>query len=374
MTIVSRQQPVKVLIVDDSASARMMLRRIIETDPSLQVSGMAQDAYAAARIMKTELPDVILLDLEMPGMDGMTFLRRIMQQHPLPVVICSTLTDEGSVRSVEAMEAGAVDVIRKPTLHDASAKLEATVRICDALQAAAMSRSRLRAGPRHQPLPLLPTQKLTADEILPPPNFARPVPPGPLVVCIGASTGGTEALREVLCALPVDCPPVLVVQHMPKGFTGAFARRLDSLAAVRIREGEDGMTVSTGEVVIAPGDSHMILRHRVSGYYVRIVDGPNVSRHRPSVDVLFRSAATTAGRNGLGILLTGMGDDGATCMGEIRKAGGATIAQNEATSVVFGMPGEAVRKGHAQQILPLTKITAAIMAFARNTLPEGSAT
>lgn len=373
MATSSRNEPVKVLIVDDSASARMMLRRIIETDPSLQVSGMAQDAYAAARIMRSELPDVILLDLEMPGIDGMTFLRRIMQQHPLPVVICSTLTEEGSRRSVEAMEAGAVDVIRKPALSDANAKSEATVRICDALQAAAMSRSHARKAPVPQPNTLIATQKLSADEILPPPNFLRPVPPGPLVVCIGASTGGTEALREVLCALPVDCPPIVVVQHMPKGFTAAFARRLDSLASIRIKEGEDGMTVSTGEAVIAPGDSHMMLRRRSSGYYVQVTGGPNVSRHRPSVDVLFRSAATCAGRNALGNLLTGMGDDGATCLGEIRKAGGATIAQDEATSVVFGMPGEAVRKGHAQQVLPLPKMAAAIMAFARNTMPVGGA-
>lgn len=373
MATSSRNEPVKVLIVDDSASARMMLRRIIETDPSLQVSGMAQDAYAAARIMRSELPDVILLDLEMPGIDGMTFLRRIMQQHPLPVVICSTLTEEGSRRSVEAMEAGAVDVIRKPALSDANAKSEATVRICDALQAAAMSGSRARKAPAPQPKTLVATQKLSADEILPPPNFLRPVPPGPLVVCIGASTGGTEALREVLCALPVDCPPIVVVQHMPKGFTAAFARRLDSLASIRIKEGEDGMTVSTGEAVIAPGDSHMMLRRRSSGYYVQVTGGPNVSRHRPSVDVLFRSAATCAGRNSLGILLTGMGDDGAACLGEIRKAGGATIAQDEATSVVFGMPGEAVRKGHAQQVLPLPKMAAAIMAFARNNMPVGGA-
>ena len=371
MATASRNEPVKVLIVDDSASARLMLRRIIETDPSLQVSGLAQDAYAAARIMRSELPDVILLDLEMPGIDGMTFLRRIMQQHPLPVVICSTLTEDGSRRSVEAMETGAVDVIRKPALHDAGAKSEATVRICDALQAAAMSRSRLRNSPIRQPKPLIATQKLTADEILPPPNFTRPVPPGPLVVCMGASTGGTEALREVLCALPADCPPVVIVQHMPKGFTAAFARRLDSLATIRIREAEDGMTVSTGEAVIAPGDSHMILRRRTSGYYVNVTDGPAVSRHRPSVDVLFRSAATCAGPNAMGILLTGMGDDGATCLGEILKAGGASIAQDEATSVVFGMPGEAVRKGHAQQVLPLQKMPAAIVSFARKTATMG---
>lgn len=361
---------IKVMVVDDSTSSRVMLRRIVETDPSLHVSAMAQDAYSAARLMKTELPDVILLDLEMPGIDGMTFLRRIMQQHPLPVVICSALTEEGSRRSVEAMEAGAVDVIRKPMAHDAVALAEATVRICDALHAAAMSRTRSRPAPPRPAKPLMPTPKLSADEILPPPNFQRPVPVGEPVVCIGASTGGTEALREVLCALPPDCPPIVVVQHMPKGFTAAFAKRLDSLARIRIREGEDGMTVSTGEAIIAPGDSHMILRRRAGGYMVQIVSGPCVTRHRPSVDVLFRSGATAAGQNALGILLTGMGDDGAACLGEIRKAGGMTIAQDEASCVVFGMPGEAVRMGHARQVLPLDRMAAAIMASKRQ-LPMG---
>lgn len=363
--------PIKVLLVDDSSSSRVMLRRLIETDPALAVSGAAQDAYSAARMMKVELPDVILLDLEMPGIDGITFLRRIMQQHPLPVVICSSLTEEGSRRSVEAMEAGAVDVIRKPALNDAAAKAEATVRICDALRAAAMSRGRQRRLPPRMAKPLLVTPKLTADEILPPPNPLRIVPPGPRVVCIGASTGGTEALREVLCALPVDCPPIVVVQHMPKGFTAAFARRLDGLAQIRIREGEEGMRVDPGEAIIAPGDSHMLLRKRGPGYAVQISDGPNVSRHRPSVDVLFRSGAIVGGQNALGILMTGMGDDGAACLGEIRKAGGMTIAQDEASCIVFGMPGEAVRMGHAQQVLPLNRIAAAIMAFGRQSLPTG---
>ena len=367
----SKYDPIKVLVVDDSTSSRVMLRRIIEKDPSLCVSGMAQDAYSAARMMKTELPDVILLDLEMPGIDGMTFLRRIMQQHPLPVVICSSLTEEGSRRSVEAMEAGAVDVIRKPAAHDAAALAEATLRLCDALHAAAMSRSRARPAPPRPAKPLMPTPKLSADEILPPPNPLRPIPVGEPVVCIGASTGGTEALREVLCALPPDCPPIVVVQHMPKGFTAAFAKRLDSLARIRIREGEDGMTVSTGEAIIARGDSHMLLRRRGTGYAVQVLEGPCVSRHRPSVDVLFRSGATTAGQNVLGILLTGMGDDGASCLGEIRKAGGVTIAQDEASCIVFGMPGEAVRMGHAMQILPLDRMAAAIMAFGRRHLPVG---
>lgn len=370
MQTAARHKPVKVLIVDDSAAARMMLRRIIETDPALQVCGMAQDAYTAARLMRAELPDVILLDLEMPGIDGITFLRRIMQQHPLPVVICATITANGLRRSVAAIEAGAVDVISKPVLGDLTAESEVALRICDALHAAAMAHAQPANAQVPQQAPLIATQKLSADEILPPPNVLRPVPQGPLVVCIGASTGGTEALRQVLCALPADCPPLVIVQHMPKGFTAAFARRLDSLANIRIKEGEDGMPLSRGEAIIAPGDSHMMLRRRTSGYCIHVTGGPSISRHRPSVDILFRSAATCAGRNAMGILLTGMGDDGATCLGEIHKAGGLTVAQDEATSVVFGMPAEAIRKGHAQRVLPLPKMAEAIVAFDRTSLSQ----
>ncbi len=395
MSTRSISAPINVMVVDDSTTSRVMLRRFIESDPSLRVTAMAQDAFSAAHLMKSALPDVILLDLEMPGIDGMTFLRRIMQQHPLPVVVCSSLTEEGSRRSVEAMEAGAIDVIQKPAVHDARARAEATLRICDALHAAALSKPRLKPTARPLPMPLscprpAPTSpapaipirpepvmagpKLTADEILPPPNPQRPAPPGKRVVCIGASTGGTEALREVLCALPTDCPPIVVVQHMPKGFTAAFARRLDSLARIRIREGEDGMTVSDGEAIIAPGDSHILLRRKPLGYAVQVCDGPYVARHRPSVDVLFRSAAVAAGQNTLGILLTGMGDDGASCLGEILQSGGVTIAQDEASSVVFDMPGEAVRMGHAMQVLPLGRIAAAIMGFAQQqTLSKGIA-
>ncbi|MCH8464966.1 MAG: chemotaxis response regulator protein-glutamate methylesterase [Roseinatronobacter sp.] len=371
MTTTQTSGQINVMVVDDSTSSRVMLRRIIESDASLRVSAMAQDAFSAAHLMKSELPDVILLDLEMPGMDGMTFLRRIMQQHPLPVVICSSLTEEGSRRSVEAMEAGAVDVIRKPEMHDANARAEATMRICDALHAAAASNAARRPVPMRAQRPLLASPKLTADEILPPPNFRRPVAPAELVVCIGASTGGTEALREVLCALTPEAPPIVVVQHMPKGFTAAFARRLDGLAQIRIREGEDGMTVARGEAIIAPGDSHMLLQRKGSGYQVQVRGGPYVSRHRPSVDVLFRSAAIAAGQNALGIILTGMGDDGAMCLGEMQRSGAVTIAQDEASSVVYGMPREAARLGHAHHILPLGRIAPMIMGFAAGKISLG---
>lgn len=365
--------PINVLVVDDSTSSRVMLRRIIESDPSLQVQAMAQDAYSAARQMKVALPDVILLDLEMPGMDGMTFLRKIMEQRPMPVVICSSLTETGSERSLEALEAGAVDVILKPSPTDEASRQEATMRICDALHAAAQSRGKgRRPQPRVTPPPLIPTPKLTADEILPPPNTLKTLPLTEPIICIGASTGGTEALREVLCALPPDAPGIVVVQHMPKGFTAAFAKRLDSLAAIQISEARDGMSVGRGEAIIAAGDTHMLLRRANNGYRVQVVDGPSVSRHRPSVDVLFRSGATAAGRNTLGIIMTGMGDDGARCLGEIKAAGGMTIAQDEASCVVYGMPREAVRMGHAMQTLPLDRIAAAIMGFARQHRQAGS--
>lgn len=359
-------EPIKVLVVDDSSSARVMLRRIIESDPYLKVQAMAPDAFSAARLMKENLPDVILLDLEMPGMDGMTFLRKIMQQRPLPVVICSGLTAEGSARSLEAMEAGAVDVILKPSSRDAEVMRETTIRICDALHAASQSKSRsLRRKPRKAPPPLMPTPKLTADEILPAPNFGRIVPRTEPIVCIGASTGGTEALREVLCALPADAPGIVVVQHMPKGFTKAFAKRLDGLAKIEILEAEDGMAVQRGRAIIAAGDHHMVLRRSGRKYLVRVVDGPSVSRHRPSADVLFRSGADVARQNALGVIMTGMGDDGAQCMGELMRGGAHTIAQDEASCVVYGMPREAVVLGHVRQVLPLGRIASAITTFAR---------
>lgn len=360
------QDPIRVLIVDDSTSARTMLRRFVEADPSLEVMGAAGDAFAAARLMKIQLPDVMLLDLELPGMDGITFLKRIMEQRPLPVVVCSSLTEFGSEQSFAALEAGAVEVILKPSPTDEKKRQEAAIRICDAIHAAAQSRrtEAARAQPAPAPRPVGP--KLTADEILPPPNPNRIIPPTEPIVCIGASTGGTEALRVVLEALPPDAPAIAIVQHMPEGFTRAFAKRLDGLCAVSVAEAEDGMALAQGKVLVAAGDKHMLLRRAGGTYRAAVQDGPYVSRHRPSVDVLFRSAATMAGANALGIILTGMGDDGARCMGEMRVAGSPTIAQDEASCVVYGMPREAVLMGSAVQTLPLNKMAAAIMAFARS--------
>lgn len=355
---------IRVLIVDDSASARAMLRRMVEADAAFHVTAAVPDAFEAVKIMRSELPDVILLDLELPGMDGITFLRRIMAQKPIPVVICSSSTTEGSDASIAALEAGAIDVVKKPVVANEQARAEAGARICDALHAAAHS-NRARARNMASARPLAAGSKLSPDVILPPPDARRVAPVTEPIVVIGASTGGTEALRELLTALPADAPAIAIVQHMPQGFTAAFARRMDALCALSVSEAADGDALRAGHVLIAQGDRHLLVRRLQQNYRVQVLDGPNVSRHRPSVDVLFRSTAGAAGANALGIILTGMGDDGAKCMAEMRACGAQTLAQDEASSVVWGMPGEAMRHGGAMQAVPLNRMAALIMDFAR---------
>lgn len=351
---------IRVLVVDDSATVRQTLAGLLSEEPDLEVIGTASDPFAAARIIQRAVPDVITLDVEMPRMDGITFLRKLMDQHPIPVVVCSSLTEEGSETFLQALEAGAVDVILKPRVDTRQFLMESRVRLCDAVRAAAHARlnripERLRTRSRTAP------RKLTADVILPPPRTHPMARTTEKVVCIGASTGGTESLRVVLEALPADCPGIIVVQHMPEKFTATFARRLDSLCDPEIREAEDGMPVLRGRVLIAPGNRHTLLHRSGARYHVAIKDGPLVSRHRPSVDVLFRSAAQSAGANAVGILMTGMGDDGAHGLLEMRKAGALTLAQDEETCVVFGMPREAVALGAVDRVVPLTRIAAEIM-------------
>ncbi|MBX9749688.1 MAG: chemotaxis response regulator protein-glutamate methylesterase [Roseococcus sp.] len=347
----------RVLIVDDSASVRQALVRVIDQAPDLEVMGTAGDPFIAAQRIQQEVPDVIILDIEMPRMDGITFLRRIMAQRPIPVVICSTLTEAGSATLLQAVEAGAVEVIAKPRLDTAQYLMESEVRICDAVRAAARVRPGRRSATQGQPLV---QRKLTADVMLPPPSSRAMARTTGRVVCIGASTGGTESLTEVLTALPPDCPGVVIVQHMPERFTAAFAKRLDGICRIDVKEAEDGDTVLPGRALIAPGNHHLLLQRSGARYYVAVKDGPLVSRHRPSVDVLFRSAAQYAGQNAAGIIMTGMGDDGARGLLEMRRAGALTLAQDEESCVVFGMPKEAIALGAAARVVPLSRIAAEI--------------
>jgi two-component system chemotaxis response regulator CheB len=349
---------IKVLIIDDSAVVRQTLRDILSADPQIEVMGVASDPFVAAERMRKEAPDVITLDVEMPRMDGITFLRRLMSQHPVPVVMCSSLTENGSETALKAFEYGAVEIIQKPRLGAKQFLEESAIRICDVVKAAAMARLKRLAHMHHiEP-------KLTADAILEKPNSKAMVQTTEKVIAVGASTGGTEALRSFLEAIPLDAPGIVIVQHMPEHFTAAFARRLDGICRITVKEAEDNDTVIRGRALIAPGNRHMLLKRSGARYYVEIKNGPLVCRHRPSVDVLFRSAARYAGKNAVGVIMTGMGDDGARGMLEMKEAGAKNIAQDEKTCVVFGMPHEAIKLGAVDKVLPLDSIAAEIMRLA----------
>jgi two-component system chemotaxis response regulator CheB len=349
---------IRVLIVDDSATVRQTLCSIIAGSPDIEVMATAGDPFIAAQRIQEEVPDVIILDVEMPRMDGITFLRKIMAQRPIPTILCSTLLEGGSETLLDALEAGAVDIILKPRVDTKQFFAESQMRILDAIKAASVARFKgsRPAGSMHV------QKKLTADVIMPPPVPTRSLSrTTEQVVCIGASTGGTESLREVLMALAANSPGIVIVQHMPEKFTAAFAKRLDGLCQVDVKEAEDGDQVIAGRVLIAPGNRHMLLQRSGARYHVAIKDGPPVSRHRPSVDVLFRSAAQYAGSNALGIIMTGMGDDGAKGLLEMKKAGAMTVAQDEESCIVFGMPKEAIALGAAGKTIPLSAIPAEIL-------------
>jgi two-component system, chemotaxis family, protein-glutamate methylesterase/glutaminase len=351
-----RTGKIKVLIVDDSAVVRQTLREILSSDPDIEVISVACDPYVAAERIRENVPDVITLDIEMPRMDGITFLRRIMSQHPIPVIICSSLAGSGTDTALQALECGAVDIITKPRIGCKSFLEESRQTLCDAVKAAA--NARLRSQVKHadaQP-------KLTADAMLAKPSHAM-LETTEKVIVLGASTGGTEALRELLEALPLDTPGIVIVQHMPEHFTRAFASRLDGLCQISVKEAENNDTVLRGRALIAPGNHHLLLKRSGARYFVEVKDGPLVCRHRPSVDVLFRSAARYAGKNALGVIMTGMGDDGARGLLEMKEAGASTIAQDEHTCVVFGMPNEAIKRGAAQRVLPLGSIAGAIVSY-----------
>lgn len=347
---------IRVLIVDDSAVVRQTLAEILSSDPQIEVMGTASDPIIAAERIRDEIPDVITLDVEMPRMDGITFLQKIMSQHPIPVVMCSSLTEKGSETALRALECGAVEIIQKPRMGTKQFLEESKVRICDVVRAAAQARIKPISS---RPRPVAP--KLTADVIIEKPSSKAMIQTTEKVVAVGASTGGTEALRVFLEALPADSPGIVIVQHMPEGFTRAFSQRLNGLCRVTVKEAEDNDTVVRGRALIAPGNHHLLLKRSGARYYVEVKEGPLVSRHRPSVDVLFRSAARYAGKNAVGVIMTGMGDDGARGMLEMKEAGAKTIAQDEATSVVFGMPNEAIKLGGVDLVRPLGSIAGEVL-------------
>jgi two-component system chemotaxis response regulator CheB len=350
---------IKVLVVDDSAVVRQVLTGLLDAAPGIKVINAVADPILAMERMKLQWPDVVVLDVEMPRMDGITFLRKIMQERPTPVVICSTLTEKGAKTTMEALAAGAVAIVTKPKLglkqflQDTSEDLITAVRT-----AAHANVKRLAAHSNSAPAASV---KLTADVILSPAENRAMVQTTERVVAIGTSTGGTQALEEVLTALPRVSPGIVIVQHMPEKFTAAFAARLDGLCQITVREACNNDRVIQGRALIAPGGKHMLLRRNGAQYFVEVVDGPLVNRHRPSVDVLFRSVAKCAGANALGIIMTGMGDDGAAGLLEMRNAGARTVAQDEESCVVYGMPKEAVKRGAVERTVPLHAIPKEIL-------------
>src|SRR5664279_4115579 len=346
-----------VLIVDDSAVVRQTLRDVLQSDPKIEVIATAGDPFVAADRISEQVPDVITLDIEMPRMDGLTFLKKLMSQHPIPVVVCSSLAEDGAQSTFRALEYGAVEIVTKPRMGTKQFLEDSRVALCEAVKSAAGARVRTLT-PSHTVEP-----KLTADAILSPATHAMAETTEKVVV-IGASTGGTEALKTLLESLPADAPGIVIVQHMPELFTRAFANRLDGLCAITVKEAQTNDTVIRGRALIAPGNHHMLLKRSGARYYVEIKDGPLVCRHRPSVDVLFRSAARYAGKNAIGVIMTGMGDDGAKGMLEMKEAGSFTIAQDEATCVVFGMPKKAIELGAVDKVLALDRIPEMVLAKA----------
>ncbi len=348
---------IKILIVDDSALVRQSLTSIFEKSKEIEVIGTASDPYIAARKIQKEMPDVITLDVEMPRMDGLTFLRKIMSQQPIPTIIISSLTDRGTQTAIRALELGAVEVISKPRLHAVEFFNEYKDKITNAIKAASSARVHRRSNINHVP------QKLSADAIISKKPLRSMIKTTEKIVAIGASTGGTEAILNILRELPYDSPGIVVVQHMPEQFTKSFAKRLDELCKISVKEAENNDPIIRGRALIAPGNHHLLIRRSGAKYLVQINDGPPVNRHRPSVDVLFRSTAQYAGNNSLGIILTGMGADGAKGLLEMKDAGAHTIAQDEKTSIVFGMPKEAIKLEAAKQVLPLKQIASSLLKY-----------
>jgi two-component system, chemotaxis family, protein-glutamate methylesterase/glutaminase len=346
---------IKVLIVDDSALVRRMLTEMLSSDASITVLGAAHDAYDAREKIKALNPDVLTLDVEMPRMDGVTFLRNLMRLRPMPVIMVSSLTEKGAEVTLDALSIGAVDYLPKPKIDLAATLADYKEELIAKVKAAASAR--LRA-------PTTTTASASADAILAKRDPLRQLRTTERIIAIGASTGGTEAIKEVLIRLPPDTPGIVITQHIPKLFSGAFARRMDACCQVSVCEAEDGQQILRGHAYVAPGDMHLLLVRDGARYVCRLDEGPPVNRHKPSVDVLFRSVAQQAGRNAIGVILTGMGKDGALGLKEMRDAGARTVAQDEATSIVWGMPGEAVAVGGAADVLPLGDIWSRVLQLA----------
>jgi two-component system, chemotaxis family, protein-glutamate methylesterase/glutaminase len=338
-----------VLVVDDSAVVRQVMQAVLGLDSGIKVSVAADPFIAFSKIAK-DPPDVVITDLEMPRMDGLTFLKKIMAESPRPVVVCSGLAEKGTELAMTALEFGAVEIITKPKLGVRDFLHESAVMLLDVVHSAAQAKVRQHTA-------LAPQPRFTADVVLRPPSPHRIRVTTDKVIAIGASTGGTEALREVLLAMPPHCPGIAIVQHMPEMFTKAFANRLNSECVIEVKEAENGDRLRGGLALIAPGNHHMVVKRSGAHYVVEITDGPLVSRHRPSVDVLFRSVASAVGPNAVGVIMTGMGDDGAVGLLEMRSAGAQTIAQDEPTCVVFGMPKEAIQRNAVCRIAPLHSIS-----------------
>jgi two-component system chemotaxis response regulator CheB len=332
---------IRVLVVDDSAIVRKIITEVLSREPDLEVVGTAPDPYVARDKIVHNRPDVITLDVEMPRMDGLTFLKKLMHYHPLPVIIVSSLTPKGGALALQALELGAVEVLAKPggsfSVGDLGAELVQKIRVA----------AHVRFSPR----------RTSEDSPPTPPSRLTPLAvTSEKIIAIGASTGGTEAIKEILIRLPQNTPGTVIVQHMPPKFTTSFAERLNQLCAMEVKEAEDGDSVVTGRVLLAPGNFHMLLKRSGARYYVQVKNGPPVHHQRPSVDVLFNSAALTAGPNAVGVILTGMGADGAEGLLAMKERGAYTIAQDESSCVVFGMPKEAIKRGAVQKVLPLSRI------------------
>ncbi len=352
---------IRVLVVDDSALVRKLLTELLDSDPEIEVVGAAQDPYVAREKIKQLTPDVLTLDVEMPRMDGLTFLRNLMRLRPLPVIMVSSLTEKGAAITLKALELGAVDFVTKPKIDLAGELSSYKDELIEKVKVASKVNVDRLLSLGQESIKVVP--KFSADAVLQKTSGSH-FRTTDRIIAIGASTGGTEAIKDVLMALPPTTPGVVIAQHIPEAFSAPFAKRMDGLSAMNVCEAEDGQQIVPGHAYIAPGDSHLLVIRDGARYICQLNNGPVVNRHRPSVDVLFRSVAQNAGPNAIGVILTGMGADGADGLKEMCDSGSATLAQDERTSVVWGMPGEAVKRGGVKTVLPLGKVAENILKLA----------